>query len=304
MGRFAAIDIGANSILLLIAETNNGAPEVLTDLSLTTRLGRGLRNGGVLDRAGWRATIAGLKRFSSICEQLGVAEIACVATSPLRMAADADDFIQEAMRQTGIAPRVISEQEEAMLAYLSVESDPAMPEDPLVMDVGGGSTEFTFREKNGVWRSFSLPLGAVTITEGLFHHDPPTPKELAAARERIDHHLQLIPGYIKGALVGIGGTATALGAMRLHLAHFDPARVHALILYIDEVQQVIERLQGITIQQRKKLKGLPPQRADIILAGAMIVRAGMHHTSKDKLIVSCRGVRYGLFYQTYLKKRR
>ena len=275
---------------------------MIQDCGETTRLGKGLQKGGKLDSLSVKKSIAALKRFSLLCEGEGVNEIACVGTNSLRMAQDANQFIRHVHKECGISPRIISEEEEALLSYLSVQKDPLMPSDAVVMDVGGGSTEYIFHLEDGSTdqlQTISLPLGAVRLTEQFSLHDPPSRNEVQKLQDEIYKLLQLIPSS-EGKLVGIGGTAVTLGVMHLGLDAFDREKIHALQLTINELRDQVKELQEKDLTARKAIKGLSSDRADIILAGAMIILATMERLQKDALHISSHGLRYGLFYQSFV----
>jgi exopolyphosphatase / guanosine-5'-triphosphate,3'-diphosphate pyrophosphatase len=270
-------------------------------------LGRGLQKGGKLDPVSIRASIDCLKRFRSLCQREGVQEIAAVGTHALRMARDADYFIQQVRKECGITPCVISEKEEALLSFLSVQQDHRMPSAAMVMDVGGGSTEYSFRmgeDPLQPLQCISLPLGALRLTEEFLHDAPPSRDEATKLRNEIDKALLRIPPIIESELVGIGGTATTLGSMHLGLDAFDQERIHGLQLTIDRLRAQVEELQEKDLAKRKQIKGLAAERADIILAGAMIILCSMERLKKEALHISCRGLRYGLFYQRFMRAER
>jgi exopolyphosphatase/guanosine-5'-triphosphate,3'-diphosphate pyrophosphatase len=250
-----------------------------------------------------RASIDCLKRFCSLCQREGVQEIAAVGTNALRMARDTDSFIQQVTKECGITPRVIGEQEEASLSFLSVQQDPHMPREAVVMDVGGGSTEYIFRTKKNPsqpLQCISLPLGALRFTEEFLHSDLPFSDEITKLRNKIDKALLHIPRTIEGALVGIGGTASTLGSMHLGLDIFDQERIHGLQLTLDTLRVHAKQLQEKDLATRTLIKGLPPERADIILAGTMIIYCTMERLKKEAIHLSCHGLRYGLFYQRFM----
>ena len=262
-----------------------------------------MHRGEKLDPQSVHASIEALKGFVSLCEEKGVQEIACVGTNALRMAGDADQFIQQVQKECGIAPRVIDAKEEAMLSYLSVQKDPPMPPDAVVMDVGGGSTEYIFRHGETPphpVQTISLPLGAVRLTEKFLLHDPPSHDECLKLQEEVEKNLRSIPPTLGGELVGIGGTATTLGSIHLNQDEFKQEKVHALQLPIDELRDQIKILQARDLKTRKEIKGLPSDRADIILAGTMIILATMDKLKKESIHISSRGLRYGLFYQRFM----
>ena len=226
-----------------------------------------------------------------------------MGTNALRMAGDADQFIHQVQKECGIIPRVIDAKEEAMLSYLSVQKDPLMPQGAVVMDVGGGSTEYIFRHGETPphpVQTISLPLGAVSLTEEFVHHDPPTNKEILKLQDEIEKALHDIPLALGGELVGIGGTAVTLGSMHLCLDAFDQEKIHGLLLSLDELRAEMKELQEKDLAVRNQIEGLPPDRADIILAGAMIILCSMERLKKEAIHTSSHGLRYGLFYQKFM----
>jgi exopolyphosphatase/guanosine-5'-triphosphate,3'-diphosphate pyrophosphatase len=262
-----------------------------------------LQKGGKLHPLSVTKSIATLKRFSSLCEQEGVEDIACVGTNALRMAQDANAFCHQVHEECGISPRIITEEEEAGLSYLSVQQDPLMLQDVLVIDVGGGSTEYIFpvaESPSHQIQTISLPLGAVRLTEQFLLHDPPTRDEVQKIQDEIDKLLNLIPSSIEGKLVGIGGTAVTLGSIHLRQDTFDWEKVHGLHLTLNELRGQVQDLQTKNLATRKNIKGLPPDRADIILAGAMIILATMERLQKEAIHISSHGLRYGLLYQSFM----
>ncbi|OGP53005.1 MAG: hypothetical protein A2Y65_04350 [Deltaproteobacteria bacterium RBG_13_52_11] len=276
---------------------------MVLDTGETTRLGRGLQKGGTLNPHSVQTSLDCLKRFCSLCQIEGVKEIAAVGTNALRLARDTDQFIQQVQQECGISPRVINEVDEAMLSFLSVQKDPCMPCDAVVMDVGGGSTEYIFGQGEGPshpLQTISLPLGAVSLTEEFLLHDPPSSDEMSKLRKEIEKALLRIPPALAGELVGVGGTAATLGSMHLGLDVFDWAKVHGLLLTIDELRAQVKELQEKDIESKKKITGLPSDRADIILPGAMIILSTMERLKKDAIHISCHGLRYGLFYQRFM----
>lgn len=304
MQHYATIDIGSNTILLLIGRiTSQGTFEVILDTGETTRLGKGLQAGGKLDPASIRRSIECLKRFCSLCQREGVEEIAAVGTNALRMARDADQFIQQVQQVCGITPHIISEEEEALLSFLSVQGDPCISNSSIVMDVGGGSTEYIFCKGEGQSQTLefiSLPLGALRLTENFLHDDPPSSDEVTRLSNKINKALLRLPSTIEGELVGIGGTAATLGSMHLGLDAFDQERIRGLQLTIDELRSQMEELQEKDLAGRRQIKGLPPERADIILTGTLIILSSMERLKKETIHISCHGLRYGLFYQRFM----
>jgi len=299
MPTYAAIDIGSNTILLLIADiTPDGRVRPILDTGRTTRLGRQLTAGRRLDETSVRHSMETIHSFVSICHQYAVDDIVAVGTQALRLAQDAQDFVTRLKNECGLVVKIISFEEEAQLSYLAVERDPFMPAPAAVMDVGGGSTEFLLPLAD--LKAITIPLGSVQLTERYVSSDPPGPEELVRIDRSLRRHLKRVPRTVDGDLVGIGGTLVTMAM--IHAAHttFDPETVHGMRLTRDNVHRVVERLAAANLIDRKKIAGLPADRADIIVAGVMIVRAAMAHFDREVVYVSSRGLRYGLLYQHVL----
>jgi exopolyphosphatase/guanosine-5'-triphosphate,3'-diphosphate pyrophosphatase len=260
--RYASIDIGSNTILLLIGEVNvDGMFNIFYDIAETTRLGRGLSKGKLLHPESVLASIVTLKKYVSLCYKEGVEEIAAVGTNALRLARDADQFIKRVHNECSIIPRVINEKEEALLTNLSVQRDPRMPHDAIVIDAGGGSTEYILNDTGNNCSTdnvLSLPLGAVSLTEKFVRHDPPTRNELVKLKREIDDQLKHILVTGKRTMVGIGGTATTIAAINLGLNKFDRAKIHGHQLAIDELGSIVKKLQALDIESKKKFPACLP----------------------------------------------
>jgi len=226
-----------------------------------------------------------------------------VGTNPLRMAGGAEEFIQLVQKECGISPQVIKGEEEAYLSFLAVQRDPLMPQEALVIDVGGGSTEYILPQggsSSHQVQTITLPLGAVQLTEEFLTIDPPSQDDVIRLQKEIKETLYCLPSAMVGELVGIGGTAVTLGSIHLCQEGFAREKVHGLQLSIGELRAQIKDLQGKDLATRKKIKGLPHKRADIILAGAMIILFSMERLQKEKIHISCHGLRYGLFYERFM----
>jgi exopolyphosphatase / guanosine-5'-triphosphate,3'-diphosphate pyrophosphatase len=302
--RLAAIDVGTNTVLLLVAERRDGALAPVVERAEITRLGRGVDASGRLDAAAIRDTVAVLADYARQARALGAARIVCVATSAARDAANGAEFFEAARAAAGLVPEVISGDEEARLVYASAWRDfGARAPGPLaVLDVGGGSTEFTFGEGPLPARRTSLQVGAVRLTERHVRADPVSPAELAALRAAAREALRplsamrLPPG---GRLVGVAGTVTTLSAVSQALPSYDATRVHGATLSLAEAEALATRLAALPVKARAALPGMEPKRADVILAGALVVAEAMRATGFDRLTVSDRGVRWGLLHDRF-----
>ncbi len=314
MKRCAAIDVGTNTVLLLVAERQpDGAFTPLLERAEITRLGRGVDRTGQLDPAAIRETVAVLAAYAREARALGAEAIACVATSAARDAANSAEFFEAARREAGLTPEVISGDEEARLVYESAWRDfgpapggpsPLLPPGgPLaVVDVGGGSTELTWGDGPVPRDRRSLQLGAVRLTERHVHSDPLSPAEVAALRAAAAEGMRALApwrdlGQTGGArLVGVAGTVTTLSAVEQGLERYDAGQVHGAVLTLEEVERLYGRLAGLTVSERARLPGMEPKRADVIVGGCAVVAEAMLALGFDRLTVSDRGVRWGLLY--------
>jgi exopolyphosphatase/guanosine-5'-triphosphate,3'-diphosphate pyrophosphatase len=297
----ATIDIGTNTTLLLVARAGAAtrAVEVVAERAEITRLGRGIGTTGLLGAAGVQATLAVLRDYAAIARAHG-APIAAVGTEALRRAPNAGDLLGPAAEILGAPIEVIDGAREAALTFRAVvESfpDAARAGALVVVDIGGGSTEIVVADRGDVRFRTSLPLGSVRLTERRVAHDPATPAELAAVAADVAAHLGAVPFPAAATVVGVAGTVTSLAAMAQDLTSYDPARVHGFALTAGALDAQIARLARSTQPEREAMAGLDPRRADVILAGAVILREIARAAAAPSLLVSDRGIRWGLLFE-------
>lgn len=300
--RVAAIDIGTNSVLLLIAERRDQGVEAVLERAEITRLGQGVDATRRLAPEAVERTLATLSRYGAEIRASGVSAgaIDAVGTSAMRDAEGGAAFVARAAEAIGVAPRVISGEEEAALTYEGALAGLSVgPEDgPTVFDVGGGSTEVIWRDgaAEGAPHAVSLDIGSVRLTERHVRHDPPTGGELEALRADIRRALAALPAPSGDAreLVGVAGTVTTLAAVLQELAPYDGARVHGSPLSRADIDALVTRLAAVPLEVRQSIVGLEPKRADVIVAGALIVDEVMRWAQAPRLLTSDRGVRWGL----------
>jgi exopolyphosphatase/guanosine-5'-triphosphate,3'-diphosphate pyrophosphatase len=299
--RLAAIDVGTNTVLLLVAERAGAGLAPLLERAEITRLGRGVDATGRLDPAAIAETAAVVGEYARAARALGASRIACVATSAARDASNGAAFFEAVRRAAGLEPRVIPGEEEARLVYESAWRDFGVAGAPLaVLDVGGGSTEFTFGDGPAPRGRTSLQVGAVRLTERHVRGDPPSAAEVTAVRDGARAALRPLAAMAPprgGRLVGVAGTVTTLSAVAQALPVYDAARVHGAPLSLAEIEALAARLAALTVAERAALPGMEPKRADVILAGALVVAEAMRATGFDRLTVSDRGVRWGLLHE-------
>jgi len=298
--RFATIDVGTNTVLLLVAERRGDALVPVVERAEITRLGRGVDATGRLDPAAIRDTVAVLVAYAREARALGVEGIACVATSAARDAANGAEFFAAARDEAGLSPEVIPGNEEARLVYVTAHRD--FPGPLAVLDVGGGSTEFIVGEGAAPRARVSLQVGAVRLTERHVRAHPIAPAELAAMREDARRTLGALADLrpAPGArLVGVAGTVTTLSAVAQALPRYDGEKVHGARLALAEIEALVERMARLPVAGRAALPGMEPKRADVIVGGAVVVAEAMRAAGFSELTVSDRGVRWGLLYDRF-----
>ncbi len=287
MTRVAVIDIGTNSTRLLVADVN-GRGEVAplhTDLR-TTRLGQGVGGGGALNPEAVFRTVKAIFDMQDQAREKSVSLFVAAATSAVRDAANREWFLDEVRRKTGLRVRVLNGHEEAFMSYSGVVA--AFGEDAetaVVVDIGGGSTEFTW-VRDGRVLCRSVDAGAVRMTGG-GHSDQEIHEIL---RETMEEAKKAGPRK----LIGVGGTVTTLAAMDMALEVYDRTRVHGYSLFLTAVVRLLEKLLQAGPEGRKRLAGLQPAREDIIVAGVRILTEVMKGLEFDRIMVSEADLLYGL----------
>jgi exopolyphosphatase / guanosine-5'-triphosphate,3'-diphosphate pyrophosphatase len=302
--------VGTNTVLLLVAERQGRGFRPVAERAEITRLGRGVDRSGSLDPAAIRETVEVLAAYAAEARHLGARAIACVATSAARDAANGPAFFEAARAAADLRPEVISGDEEARLVYASAWRDfgptaeagsPAGP--PLaVLDVGGGSTEFTWGDAPAPRGRISLQVGAVRLAERHPVGDPPGAAGLAVLRAAAAgalRPLSLLAGLAGARLVGVAGTVTTLAAVEQALPRYDAQRVHGSALPLARMEPLLARLAAMTVEARRRLPGMEPKRADVIVAGGAVVAEAMLATGFLSLTVSDRGVRWGLLWDRF-----
>ena len=298
--RLAAIDIGTNSTKMTVADVSeNGLLSVVSEESDVTRLGEGVDQSRRLGDAPMARTLEAVARFADHARALGAETVLGAGTSALRDAANGPEFITQVKEESGVEVQIITGDREAQLAYAAVRSDGSLriPADAalLVFDIGGGSTELILGDANGVGRYKSLDIGAVRLTERCLLSDPPAQHELAQARQLASGALATFPLPSAPLLVaGIGGTALNIAAVTSSQAKSDPDSVHGTAVSRAEVASALEGFSHAPLADRRLIPGLEPKRADVIVAGALILDTLLTYFSADRFLLSARGLRYGL----------
>ena len=290
----AVIDIGTNTVLLLVSEVGKGVSD-LVDMSTIVQLGKGLTNTGTISGPAISRTMEALERYVNIANSHKVEKIFCVGTAALREAGNSGDFIAAVRESFGLDVEIISEKKEAYYTYLSVRDDPLMIyEGMTIIDIGGGSTEIIDGDGDSFSGYVSLPLGSVRITDAFISYDPPEREEINRAASHIRGKIENIRYREGSRLVGTGGTATNLAAIILGLEEYNKDRIHGFAVEFTKLEETIEKLAVMDSGRRRMVKGMEPGREDIILQGAVILREIMAHGQFTRCIVSAKGVRYGV----------
>jgi exopolyphosphatase / guanosine-5'-triphosphate,3'-diphosphate pyrophosphatase len=285
MTRVAAIDCGTNSIRLLISDEGK---DIARRMEIV-RLGEGVDRTGRLEKAAIERTRQALLGYAAEIAELGIRRVRMVATSASRDASNADDFRAMVRSVLGVEPEVISGDEEAALSFHGAVQGIPGDEQKLVVDIGGGSTEF-ITGVSEVAAAISVDIGCVRMTERHLHTDPPTAGQVAAAERDItaavDRALAAVPGREATTLVGLAGSVTTVAALALGLDEYDPSLIHHARISYDEVARVTGELLSKTVAERTALPVMHPGRADVIGAGALILRTIMTRAEQDHVVAS------------------
>ncbi|WP_287154268.1 Ppx/GppA phosphatase family protein [Candidatus Solincola tengchongensis] len=302
----AAVDIGTNSVRLLVAEVEGGEGgpllRTLHRRMVITRLGRGVDREGRLDPEAEERTLRVLREYRELLGAEGVRAVEAAATSAARDASNAAHFLERAEEVLGVRPRVISGEEEAVLSYLGATYDLGKPPESfgliLVVDIGGGSTEFILGRGKRVLEARSIDVGCVRMAERFLSSDPPLPAEL----QRMDEYLRaelsvLVEGMghpRPGLAVGLAGTVTTLAGIRLGLSEYDGEAIHHTWLTRSQVEEEYQRLASLPLEGRKRYMRLEQDRADVIVGGCAVLNAVTTCFGLERILVSEKDILDGL----------
>jgi len=296
------IDVGTNSVKFVIGERDReGQWRSVVDLAEVTRLGEGLDETGELNEVPIRRTVEAISDMAEEAERDAVAAIAAVGTAGVRMARNGEAFAEAVRERTGISVEIISGDEEGRLAYVAATEGLQLGDGSLVVfDTGGGSSQFTFGHGREVEERFSVNVGAVAFTERFGLDGVVSEEQLSEALDAISADLDRLDGRpAPDELVAIGGAVTNLAAVKHELATYDPDVVRGTVLDRAEIDRQIELYRTRTADERREIVGLQPKRAEVILAGACIVRTVLEKLGADSLSVSDRGLRHSLLEERF-----
>ncbi len=291
----AAIDIGTNSTNLLIVD--QAGEQLVREIGFT-RLGRGVDEHRMFAPEAIERTVAQLAHYRDVLRTHDVTAVRAVATSASRDAANRDDFFDRAEAVLGVRPALLDGEQEGVLAYRGSVGDGRDGELRLVIDIGGGSTEFMLGDDE-LRDVTSIDVGSVRLTEMFLHGDPPRAEELTNAIGTVQDLLEDVERELPGIaarpfVVGIAGTITTIAAVEIGLPEYDPSRVHGARLTRPAIEEVFRTLATEPLADRVHNPGLPRERADVIVGGCCVLVAIMRTWSVGEIIVSDRGILHGV----------
>jgi exopolyphosphatase/guanosine-5'-triphosphate,3'-diphosphate pyrophosphatase len=299
--RYAAIDVGTNSVKLHVAERSPHGWKRVLDRSEVTRLGEGLEEAGSLGEKPIARTVEAIVGMAGEARRLGAREIAAVGTAGMRIADNSSELVDAVEHRAGVRVEVISGEEEGRLAYVAARAGLGLGDEPaVVFDTGGGSSQFSFGQGGEVEERFSVNVGAVRFTERFGLAGPVGEDVLEQALTAIGEDLERLDGRPRPAVVvGLGGAVTNLAAVKHSLGEYDPEVVQGTVLDLAEIDRQLELYRTRTADERRGIVGLQPARAEVILAGACIVRSVLGKLDCDSLTVSDRGLRHGVLVDRF-----
>ena len=303
MTRCAAIDLGSLTVRLAVAEGTAAGFRIVLHRREITALGQGLAPAGLLAPEAMARTQAALEGFVRELAAWGVQTYRAVGTQALRQARNREDFLEKLHQSLGLAVQVLSPEEEARLSLKGVLSalSPDLQKMLLMVDVGGGSTEWALVRPEHSPQFASLPLGVLTLSQAQPVGDPPQPELVAALRAQLRSRLtEFYEQNFKPVLtvpfllVGTAGAVTTLAAMHLKMVRYDAARINNLVLDRSQVAALAELVVSLPEAQRARLPGIEPAKAGVMVAGALLVQTIMEVTGQDRLVVIDAGLLEGV----------
>ncbi len=289
--RVAAIDLGTNSTRLLVADADDGRLKEVERLLAITRLGEGVDTSRGLAEPAVARVDAQVGRYIDRARELGAETVLAIATSAVRDAANGGEFLAGLKRRHGIRTMLLAGEDEARMTFRGVTSARPLSGEAVICDIGGGSTELIAGDPQGVNYAVSLDMGCVRMSERFLRADPPTGEEIAALRRQV---AEMLPTDVPaGELIGVAGTVTTLATIDLGLDEEIPERVDGHRLGRARVSAELERLAAIPLAERRRVRGLMPERAPTIVAGAAILVELMERLGADTLTVSERDILHG-----------
>jgi exopolyphosphatase/guanosine-5'-triphosphate,3'-diphosphate pyrophosphatase len=305
MATLASIDMGTNTFRLLVAEVEKQSLIEICSVKKTIRLGEGFLQDKVLRAVAIERAVEALSHFRDVLKEHRVDDLVVVGTSVIREAKNQGEFIKEIKERTDFDVEVISGEQEALYTFLGVNFVIQNQNDPmLVIDIGGGSTEFIGAEGETPTFLMSTKLGVVHLTEKYLRSDPPTAEELKQLRSEIAQIIRPIVYDFpsKCRFVGTAGTVTSLAAIDQRLMEYDPEKINRYSLSRASVERIFKEITSMTLEQRRDVPGLEKGREDLLVSGTLILLTVMDLLGYDPVYVSDYGLREGILLDCYQKK--
>lgn len=293
----AAIDIGTNSVKMLVGRVSGRNVTPLLHRAVITRLGEGLQNSGDISAEAADRTITALAAFRTLAQERGAKQIRAVGTLAIRAAKNGRSFVDRCAREAGLDIEILSGEEEARLSFQGA-AGASRADQVLGIEIGGGSTQIMVGTQSKLHASWSLSMGAVTLTEEFLKSDPPSAAEMTALSASIRRRLQGVVARVgrDGELVGVGGTVSAILTQLRKDDGGDPREFHQTRVSFETLSALSIRLSLQTVAERERM-GIEKGRSDIIAAGAWILTATMSHLEATSLRASAHGLRHGLLIE-------
>ncbi|WAW15050.1 Ppx/GppA family phosphatase [Peptostreptococcus equinus] len=289
--RYGIIDLGSNSMRLLLADYENGCLYNREKIINTTRLGKGIDQSGNISNESMEINLKSLEEFNSICKEKSCDKIYCMGTAALRNAKNSSIFVKKAKERIGLDIQIIDGEKEALLGFLGVicgisELDSQI----LVVDIGGGSTEFIIGDSKGIQYKKSLNIGALSLSDKFIKSYPTDASTIESIEKEIKNKIFIVIDEIKKIgnlrLIGIGGTITSISAIEQELGVYSMDKIHMSKIRSSQIANQINKIKKMSIEEIRQLKGLQKKRAEIILCGEMILYEIIKSLCIEEILVS------------------
>lgn len=299
MEKWAVIDIGSNTIRLVIyVETTNNFYKEVENIKAVARLRQYLNEEKILSNHGVQKCLTILKGFKEIIEFNGIKEIKCVATATIRQAVNKSEVLEKVKEEVGYDIEILSEEEEAYLGFLAVANTTAV-KDGVTIDIGGGSTEISYYQNKTLVHSHSFPFGVVSLKERFMSGNRMTNEEIMALQKMVMEALESLP-WLKNKhvpIVAIGGSARNIAQVHQHVKNYPLAGIHQYDMSPNDLNNILQMMEGMEVAEIEKLEGLSKDRADIILPALKVFDMLCMHVQATRFIFSKRGLREGILYK-------
>jgi exopolyphosphatase/guanosine-5'-triphosphate,3'-diphosphate pyrophosphatase len=293
-----SIDVGTNSIRLLISEVKNSELFDILRKVRITRLGEGMDETRLISKEAINRTLNVLKEYKEIIDKYKISNYLAVGTSALRDCKNSNKFIERVKKETGLDVEIISGEKEAYFSFLGSTYHFMNKRTILIIDIGGGSTELLLGKEGKIRLSHSLPVGCIRLTEKYLLSDPPTNKQIKKSflflEPILTNSLNKISNFKIQQIIGLGGTISAIASIKLGLKKYDFNKLHLFNLKLNEIENIFKKLSEINLKERRRVIGLEKERADTILGGTIILLALLKFLKIDEIIVSQRDMLDGI----------